>query len=185
MDYYFDLSTSARWVGHAVGIVRVERELARRARTLDPAIQYCVYDRSLNQFHRLRPEIAAELLNGETRIAFEPTPQAAPQGSARFVLRETLIRLPLLYILFQRLKGRAFSLAEIAQIRREEASRRQADAPRVARALSLAEASDGVIAVARARRSSPAAWIGNTRTCGRSTTSSRRPGSATRRSSTT
>jgi len=149
LKYFFDLSTTARWSGHAVGIVRVERELARRAALIDPDIAFCIYVPHENAFHRLRPDIVDDILSGRLGVEFgpgPPPPLAAVPDSLRFRVREAVLALPRLYQILQRLKGRSFTLDEIAAVKRDEAARRAAPVPSpVAAKRTIQEASAGRI----------------------------------------
>lgn len=144
MTTYFDISTAARWSGHAVGIIRVERELARRAATLD-ALAYCVYDRARNAFLELKPEVAAAILDGELSIEFHRQPVApAVSNTLRFRIRQWLLARPELYQAFQRLRGRKFTLAQIEEVKRQEALAR-GEAPKPLDRMPLAEAAPEAI----------------------------------------
>ena len=56
LRYLFDLTTSAQWTGPAVGILRVEQELARRARRLlGDDVSFCIYDRFAEFIFSHRP----------------------------------------------------------------------------------------------------------------------------------
>lgn len=130
MRYWFDLSTSARWSGHPVGIVRVERELGRRAADrLGASAGFCVYDRQLNNFHEISAEHAARIVEGRLQIDFVgggPTPVA--DGGLRRRIRNAVLARPRLYQQVQRLRGRSFSLEQIAEVRRTEEAQRKATA---------------------------------------------------------
>ena len=128
LHYFFDLTTSAQWTGAAVGIVRVEQELARRARaSLGKNIDFCVYDRSSNRFLTIDDGTATEILAGELRIEFAPASSATSPPVAVTLLGSLMRRLrramrgnATLYRAIQRLRGRRFSREEILQIQREE-----------------------------------------------------------------
>jgi glycosyltransferase involved in cell wall biosynthesis len=67
----FDLTTSAKWIGPPVGIIRTERELAHFARqAVDLPVEYSVFDLTREAFFRLRPDIAAAILEGRVTIDF-------------------------------------------------------------------------------------------------------------------
>jgi glycosyltransferase involved in cell wall biosynthesis len=142
---YFDLSTSARWSGHAVGIVRVERELARWALAhLGERIQFCVYDKSNDSFHGLRRDKVAPILAGECAVMLDcPTQMHAPRslGGLRKWARGQVMQQVELYRLFQRLRGRHFSREDILNIRRREAAGIAINDPTTR--LSLNEATTG------------------------------------------
>ncbi|WP_133149325.1 glycosyltransferase family 4 protein [Caulobacter zeae] len=147
MTSYFDLSTSARWSGHAVGIVRVERELARRA-ALSADMGFCVYDRAERCFKQIDPKAVAPILAGEITVSFDlPAEELpAPPESWRFRAREAVLRHPRLYQAVQRVRGRRFSLSEIAEVRRYEAEARSAPKPK-STIVPLAEVVIGKVAL--------------------------------------
>ena len=126
LRYFLDLTTSAQWIGAAVGIVRVEQELARRAhRCLGDDVAFCVYERSQNRFFLLDPEAASELLQGRLRIDFglEPPPPPIPTKALNAVrrrVRRTMRTNVTLYQAFQRLRGRRYTRDELLRIQREE-----------------------------------------------------------------
>jgi glycosyltransferase involved in cell wall biosynthesis len=67
----FDLTTSATWIGPPVGIVRAERELARFApQAVNVPVEYSVFDLTRRAFFRLRPAVAADILEGRVTIDF-------------------------------------------------------------------------------------------------------------------
>ena len=69
LRYLFDITTSAHWSGAAVGITRVEKELARRARRyLGADLTFCVYDKYRNVFLSVDDETAEKFLSGEAQI---------------------------------------------------------------------------------------------------------------------
>jgi glycosyltransferase involved in cell wall biosynthesis len=120
------LTTSAQWTGAAVGIVRVEQELARRARRLlGDAVAFCIYDRSGNRFLILDDKDAADILDGRLRINFEPEPPP-PRAYARVLnalrgrVRRAMRTNVTLYHAFQRLRGRRYTRDEIMRIQRAE-----------------------------------------------------------------
>jgi len=125
MKVYFDLSTSARWSGHAVGIVRVERELGRRVLpVLGDEGGYCLFLPREGGLRLLPAEAAAQIIAGELQIRFEdggPAIPGAGQASLRRRIRNAILRRPKLYQAIQRLRGLSFSLEQIAEVRRIEA----------------------------------------------------------------
>jgi glycosyltransferase involved in cell wall biosynthesis len=124
---YFDITTSAHWSGRAVGIVRVERELARRGpRAVGPTFGYCVYNRSENVFHVLDRQDANDILAGRLQLNFSPPPpppapppppppptslQKLRRGGRRILLRSRTA-----YTLLQKLRGRSFTPEQIDKI---------------------------------------------------------------------
>ena len=129
MQFYFDLTTSARWSGHSVGIIRVERELARRAMAyLQGEIRYCIYVRSENRFRTLTPEAALDIIEGRLGVNFDqevsPLSETAPAVSLRRQVRDLVLRFPRVYRQVQRLRGLSFTLEQIAEIRAHEARER-------------------------------------------------------------
>ena len=118
MRYLFDLTTTAQWRGQAVGIVRVEQELARRARRyLGDDVAFCLYDRSRAAVLVIDDTVADDLLAGRIRVDFA-IPPPAPQGyihKARQRLRAALLRNATAYHIFQGLRGRSFTRDQILQ----------------------------------------------------------------------
>ncbi|MGC1303136.1 MAG: glycosyltransferase family 1 protein [Caulobacteraceae bacterium] len=149
MTIYFDLSTSARWSGHAVGIVRVERELARWAYAhLGDKVEFCVYDKGANVFHKLNRQVTPAILEGECSIMLDTPKQVrAPRSlaAARKWAREQVMQQVELYRLLQRLRGRRFTREDILNIRRREAAGVAFNDP-VTR-LTLGETTTGALAL--------------------------------------
>src|SRR4051812_14739602 len=121
--------TSAQWNGSAVGIVRVEQELARRARKfLGDEVTFCVYDRPNNQFLIIDDQTSSEILQGRLQINFEPggdtasTPGRLPRAAHRLrvQIRRAMRTNVTLYQAFQYLRGRRYTRDEIVRIQREE-----------------------------------------------------------------
>lgn len=122
---WFDLSTSARWSGHAVGIIRVEQEFARRARKhLGDKVDFCIYVAAGDTFHRLKPESVDRILRGELQLEFS-RPEAPPpsaDGSAaswKQRARDLALASPHVYRLVQRVRGHDFTLAQVQHMRSE------------------------------------------------------------------
>jgi glycosyltransferase involved in cell wall biosynthesis len=111
-----------------VGILRVERQLARRARQhLGSAVEFCVYDRFRNLVLTIEDDLAAELIDGRTQIDFTPSPTPsigtlAPTRlhKARQHVRRAVLANAALYRTFQRLRGRSFTREDVLRIRTEE-----------------------------------------------------------------
>jgi glycosyltransferase involved in cell wall biosynthesis len=124
LRYLFELTTSAQWTGAAVGIVRVEQELARRARSfLSDDVAFCVYERSQNLFLLVDHESAAEILQGHLQIDFGPEPPPARTSVlnvARRKIRRAMRTNLTVYQAFQRLRGRRYTREELLRIQREE-----------------------------------------------------------------
>lgn len=145
VSYYFDLSTSARWSGRAVGIVRVERELGRRLRShLAQAGGYCIYDRVENAVRVLPDSVAHDVIAGRVAIDFNvhrsDAALSASDLSWRRRARDLILSKPRLYQLVQLLRGRSFSLEQIADIRRAEAVARESPSRNSQIMLSMNEA---------------------------------------------
>jgi glycosyltransferase involved in cell wall biosynthesis len=124
LRYLFDLTTSAQWTGAAVGIVRVEQELARRARGLMGSdLAFCVYERSRNRFFLIDDEAASEILQGRLRVDFAPASPSARTtalNAVRRKFRRAMRSNVALYQAFQRLRGRRFTREELLRIQRQE-----------------------------------------------------------------
>jgi glycosyltransferase involved in cell wall biosynthesis len=120
------LTTSAQWTGAAVGIVRVEQELARRARRyLSDDVGFCVYERSQNRFFLIDPETASQILEGRLQLRFAPEPsppsvRTKALNAVRRRLRRAMRTNLVLYQAFQRLRGRRHTREELLRIQREE-----------------------------------------------------------------
>jgi glycosyltransferase involved in cell wall biosynthesis len=128
LRYLFDLTTSAHWGGADVGILRVERQLARRARQhLGGAVEFCVYDRFRNLVLTIEDDVAAELIDGRTQIDFTPPPAPSIAALARAhvnrvrkSIRRAVLTNATRYHAFQRLRGRPFTREDILRIQEEE-----------------------------------------------------------------
>jgi len=123
LRYYFDITTSAHWGGAAaVGIVRVERELARRAaRHLGNDVTFTLYDRSRDQLYSIANNIADGIIDGQTQVDFSRSAGLRSIGSqvpamVRGPLRRALMTSPTAYGLFQQLRGRSYTRQQIQQI---------------------------------------------------------------------
>ena len=118
----FDLTTTAQWRGPAVGIVRVEQELARRVRRyLGRDVAFCLYDRAQSVFGIIDDVIVEGLIEGRIRIDFSAQRAARISGNPlRRKARLMLLSHATLYRLFQRARGRSLTRAEILQIQDQE-----------------------------------------------------------------
>ncbi len=127
LRYLFDLTTTAQWRGPAVGIVRVEQELAERARRyLGEDVAFCLYDRSCEAVLVIDDTVADDLIAGRIRVDFA-VPQAAAQGhpnKRRRRLRAALLRNVTAYHLFQSLRGRSFTRQQILRLQAAELAER-------------------------------------------------------------
>jgi glycosyltransferase involved in cell wall biosynthesis len=130
LRYLFDLTTAAHWTGPVVGIVRVERELARRARKLlGDQLVFCLYDRFRNLFLAIDDGVAEEIIHGRLQVDLTPQNPTKPRNkvsrqvnAVRRRLRRALLAHAAPYQLFQRLRGRSFTREEILQIQALEFS---------------------------------------------------------------
>ena len=125
MRYFFDITTAARWGGAAVGIVRVERELARRARRhLGDDLTFCVYDLSRDRVVPIADELARDIVDARTQIDFSPGRETVSRsvkrqlGVLRQQVRRGLMASPDVYRVFQLLRGRSLTREQILQIRK-------------------------------------------------------------------
>jgi glycosyltransferase involved in cell wall biosynthesis len=115
----FDITTIAQWDAPAVGIVRVERELARRARKhLGPLLTFCVYVRARNRFFSIPDHLATQIIDGHLRIEFPQPVSLLPNSisEAQERLRRLLMRYPSAYYAVQRMRGRDFSYEQVREI---------------------------------------------------------------------
>ena len=76
----FDLTTSCYWAGPPVGIVRVERQLARLAFQDATPIVFSVFNQATKRFGRLPTEVALAVIEGKAGLQL-PKPAARPQRS--------------------------------------------------------------------------------------------------------
>lgn len=125
MRYFFDITTAARWGGAAVGIVRVERELARRARRhLGDTLTFCIYDLSRDLVVPIADEVARDIIDARIQIDFSSGRDAVWRslerqlGVLRQQLRRALMASPDVYRVFQLLRGRSLTREQIRQIRK-------------------------------------------------------------------
>lgn len=117
--FAFDLSTSARWSGVAVGIVRVERELARRAvEHLGDRLQFCVYDLRANCFRTIDPTTAMAIVEGRLNVDFEPgETERIADLELRTQVRAHLLNRPRLFSGLQALRGRKVTVEQALALR--------------------------------------------------------------------
>jgi glycosyltransferase involved in cell wall biosynthesis len=138
LRYYFDITTAARRSGAAAdGILRVERELARRARRhLGDDLTFTVYDLRRRSIVALEDDVARDLVDGRARFEFPPDEDSGPALSvvdkarkhltvARANLRRALMANATAYGSFQRLRGRNFTRAQLEEIRKSELEKTQ------------------------------------------------------------
>ena len=72
---FVPLTTIAQWRGPAVGIVRVERELARRARRYrGKDVAFCLYDHSHAAILIVDDVVVYDILRGRIRAQFFSVP---------------------------------------------------------------------------------------------------------------
>src|SRR6476619_7839440 len=77
----FDISTSMRWFGPPVGIVRVERELAKWAMRNDPSCRFVFFDADLQAYREARREYLPALRDGTATV--DTTGMTDPSRSRR------------------------------------------------------------------------------------------------------
>lgn len=69
---YFDITTSISWGGAPVGITRVEREIAKRAKGRSSLpMRYCIFHMPTGQYYEVQPAFAQRILEGECWIGRE------------------------------------------------------------------------------------------------------------------
>ena len=125
LRYFFDITTTARWNGPAVGIVRVERELARRARQhLGDDLTFTVYDRSRNAFGIVSDAVADDIFEGKTQVDFSHSMLRGIKflSFARQNVRRAMMTNARMYYVFQVLRGRSITFEQVQRIRAEELS---------------------------------------------------------------
>jgi glycosyltransferase involved in cell wall biosynthesis len=119
----FDLTTTAQWRGPAVGIVRVEGELAARARNhLGDDVAFCLYDRARSAVLVLDDSAADEIITGHLRVSLVRSSKIdrRDRNSLRSKLRIALLRNAAAYRLYQRLRGRSVSQEQVRQLQEAE-----------------------------------------------------------------
>lgn len=127
LHYLFDLTTTAQWQGAAVGIVRVEQELARRGRHhLGNNLAFCIYDRAQSVVRILEDELADDLIGGRVRVDFVEQPDSVPpsppvvRSSLRRLIRAALLRNSTVYYMAQRMRGSHLTREQVLNIRARE-----------------------------------------------------------------
>jgi len=96
--------------------VRVERELARRARRyLGTDLAYSYYDQSRNLFVLIRDDAAGDIIDGKSQVV-SSLPLQSPLETTRQGLRRRLMANATLYYWSQRVRGRSFTRKQILQI---------------------------------------------------------------------
>ena len=132
LRYLFDLTTTAQWRGPAVGIVRVEQELARRAhRHLGNNVAFCLYDSAKTAIVTIDDSVALDLIEGRIRVDI-PDKQAArvAESPVRRRARLALLSNTTVYYLFQRARGRSLTREEVLQIQARELPRNKTEPAR-------------------------------------------------------
>jgi len=111
-----------------VGIVRVEQELARRARRyLGRDVAFCLYDRAHAAIATIDDAVASDLIEGRIRVDLSQASAAQVSKSLmRRKARQVLLSNATVYHLFQRARGRSFTREQILQIRARELPGRKA-----------------------------------------------------------
>ena len=116
--------------------MRVERELARRARLhLSDDLTFCVYDRSRNLVLQVDDVIARDIIDGRVQIDFSAGPRSFADWAKHLYgalwrrLRRVARANPFAYYVFQRLRGRSYTREQIAQIRAFEFAKRKSRQP--------------------------------------------------------
>ena len=124
LRYLFDLTTTVHWNGAAVGIVRVEQELARRARRhLGNELAFSVYDPCRSAMRIIDDTVVDDLINGRIRVCSEYSVADIFQNPLRRQIRNALLKNTALYYLYQRCRGRTLTHAQILQIQAAELAR--------------------------------------------------------------
>lgn len=107
--------------------MRVEQELARRARHhLGKDLTFCLYDRAQAAVVTIDDVIVEDLIEGRIRIDIpEKRAVRVAASPVRRKARLLLLSNATLYHLFQRVRGRSLTRAEILQIRDQELPRKK------------------------------------------------------------
>src|SRR5688572_16004720 len=77
----FDISTSMKWFGPPVGIVRVERELAKWAMQNHPDCRFGFFDPDLQLYRPVLPDYLPAIFDGTAMV--DTTGMADPSQSRR------------------------------------------------------------------------------------------------------
>lgn len=120
---FFDITTTAQWRGHPVGIIRVERELALRARNhFGDRLSYCIYDKKAGDFKIVKDEYVPGILAGEINIDFGTAFHLFAPDSSRQLLKSALniaVEIPALYRFIGWLRGRSISREDAEAVRQQ------------------------------------------------------------------
>ena len=114
--YWFDISTISRWQGAAVGITRVERELAARGVALCRGqLSFCVYDPNDGVFRHVQTGIANSIISKECGVDYSSVKLSSagkkPTKGLRYRLRHPLRQFPRLYYVSQRIRRKKMGMS--------------------------------------------------------------------------
>lgn len=131
LRYLFDLTTTAQWRGSSVGIVRVERELARRARRhLGKDVAFCLYDRSHAAILVIDDAVVDDIIAGRIRVIFpEHRVAQAFDGRIGRKIRRVVLQNTTVYYLSQRIRGRSITRDQILRIQALELAKGNSELP--------------------------------------------------------
>jgi glycosyltransferase involved in cell wall biosynthesis len=97
---FLDVTALVRWVGPAVGIVRVEAELARYAVERRADVEFLVYDSRVHDYRLVKRHLVPQLLTGDLFVEHTGIPD--PRSVSRSRLRAFLNRCDHKLIYFRR-----------------------------------------------------------------------------------